>query len=100
MRARDASARTRRFLPLLVAMLLGACATEEIATTPGREGPALDDEVLVAHDGALLPLHRWLPPERPQAIVVALHGMNDYGRAFAGLGTFFARRGIATYAYD
>lgn len=89
----------RAFL-LLSLVFLGACATSEIPTVPGRQGPELTGEVLVAADGAQLPLHRWAPPTPPRAIVLALHGMNDYGRAFATLGRFLAQRGVATYAYD
>jgi alpha-beta hydrolase superfamily lysophospholipase len=81
-------------------LLLTACAGGEIATVPRPPGPALDADVVVARDGALLPLHRWAPSTAPRAVVLALHGMNDYGRAFASLGTFLAQRGVATYAYD
>jgi len=34
-------------------------------------------------DGAVLPLRRWLPQGDTRAIVVALHGMNDYSNFFA-----------------
>jgi acylglycerol lipase len=89
-----------RVLTLVTLMLLAACATTEIATVAPPKGPALDADLLIAPDGALLPLYRWTPPGPPRAVVIALHGMNDYGRAFASLGTFLAQRGIATYAYD
>jgi len=64
--------------------------------------PALGNEVLVAPDGAALPMRRWLPPDNaePKAVVLALHGFNDYSNAFTGPGAFWALRGIATYAYD
>jgi acylglycerol lipase len=62
--------------------------------------PRLADERMVAADGTLLPLRHWLPPGRPQAVVLALHGFNDYSNAFAGPGAAWVKRGIATYAYD
>src|SRR5262249_26665423 len=34
------------------------------------------------------------------AVVLALHGFNDYSNAFAGPASALAQRGIATYAYD
>jgi alpha-beta hydrolase superfamily lysophospholipase len=83
-----------------LAFVLASCATAEIATVPRPPGPELDGEVLVAADGAALPLHRWAPPAQTRAVVLALHGMNDYGRAFASLGRFLAQRGVATYAFD
>ena len=34
------------------------------------------------------------------AVLLALHGFNDYAKAYAGAGPIFARHGILTYAYD
>ncbi|WP_247872036.1 alpha/beta hydrolase [Azospirillum sp. TSO35-2] len=63
--------------------------------------PRLNDHVLVAADGFELPLRAWLPADgKPRAVVVALHGFNDYSNAFDGAGRDFAAQGIATYAYD
>src|SRR5712671_3973249 len=62
--------------------------------------PQLAGDRLVAADGATLPLRRWLPEGRPRAVVLALHGFNDYSNAFAGAGAGWAKNGIATYAYD
>jgi acylglycerol lipase len=84
----------------LAALVLAACASAEIATVPPPPGPRLAEDVVVAADGALLPLHVWLPEAPPRAVVLALHGMNDYGASFASLGRYLAARGIATYAYD
>lgn len=50
-----------------------------------------------------------LPPDRrrdardtgdPKAVIIALHGLNDYSNAFADPAAYWARNGIATYAYD
>lgn len=52
-------------------------------------------------DGAQLPLHTWLPPDgEEEAVILALHGFNDYGNFFAGPGAWFADHGVAAYAYD
>jgi alpha-beta hydrolase superfamily lysophospholipase len=47
-------------------------------------------------------LSAWTPPqdEEPWAVIVALHGMNDYANAFYLAGPWFAERGVAFYAYD
>jgi len=50
-------------------------------------------------DGAPLPLRVW-PAENPSAVIVALHGFNDYSNGFAMPGPWFAERGISVYAYD
>lgn len=62
--------------------------------------PQLADRFLVAADGTRLPLRAWLPDGKPRAIILALHGFNDYSHAFAGPATAWAKDGIATYAYD
>ena len=45
-------------------------------------------------------LSAWTPPDQPRAVVVALHGFNDYRAAFAEFGAFAAARGVAVEAYD
>jgi acylglycerol lipase len=62
--------------------------------------PQLADDHMVSADGSTLPLRRWLPQGEPRAVVLALHGFNDYSKAFAGPGAAWAKDGIATYAYD
>lgn len=53
----------------------------------------------VTRDGLKLGLMHW-DADRPQAIVVALHGMSDYSNAFAMPAPYWASEGISTYAYD
>ncbi len=64
----------------------------------GRSDP-LEAEVFVTSDGAQLALRRW-DAISPRAIVVALHGMNDYSRAFAIPAPRWAEMGFSVYAYD
>jgi alpha-beta hydrolase superfamily lysophospholipase len=51
-------------------------------------------------DGYRLPLRRWSNSENPRSALLAVHGFNDYGQAFAPLGTYLAERGVLVYAYD
>jgi alpha-beta hydrolase superfamily lysophospholipase len=83
--------------------LLAGCATPEqtppiIATT--AIAPQLTSDAYVANDGARLPLQSWLPDGQVRAVVLAVHGINDYSHAFAGPGAEWAKLGIATFAYD
>lgn len=56
--------------------------------------------VFLAPDGAALPLRVWRA-EDPRAVVIALHGFNDYANAFALPGAWWAAHArITTYAYD
>ncbi len=93
-------------------VLLSACAP---AYAPWGDGgtvaprltpPTADGGVgaFRAADGLTLPLRAWTPPvarfARPWAVVLALHGFNDYGSAFAEAGRWLADAGVAVYALD
>jgi alpha-beta hydrolase superfamily lysophospholipase len=85
-----------------LALLLASCASPEpvpmIAT--GTVTPHLTDDAYIAIDGAQLPLRSWLPEGEPKAVVLAVHGINDYSHAFEMPAKIWAQAGIATYAYD
>lgn len=91
----------RLLTTIVLLLLVQACAPVIRPMGPVRGPSALADDALVARDGARLPLRRWLPARgAPRAVIVALHGFNDYANAFAMPAPFWAERGIATYAYD
>jgi len=56
--------------------------------------------VFITADGTRLPLRWWLPEGGVRAVILALHGFNDYANAFAAPAKRWAASGIATYAYD
>ncbi|WP_290652478.1 alpha/beta fold hydrolase [Aquisalimonas sp.] len=90
-----------RVLILIVALLVVACARPaERPIGPGAQTPVLAADHIIAADGYYLPLHRWLPGDDPRAVVLALHGFNDYGGAFDVLADGFKAQGVALYAYD
>ncbi|MDX2233120.1 MAG: alpha/beta fold hydrolase [Hyphomonadaceae bacterium] len=95
-----------RLLVLVVAAALAACApVVQRAMTPpaGHAGARFDvvGERFITFDGTPLGLSVWTPRDRaPWAVIVAVHGMNDYGEAFYLAGPWWAQQGIATYAYD
>lgn len=62
----------------------------------------LTEHYIVQGDGEKLHLRVWLPPQ-PQPIkgvIMALHGYNDYSKAFEVVGKHYAELGYAFYAYD
>jgi acylglycerol lipase len=62
--------------------------------------PRFTERAFIAADGTPLPLRRWLPRGPVKAVILALHGFNDYSHAFEIPAQAWAARGIATYAYD
>jgi len=89
----------------LLAAALAACA---VATQPAGpqaaapQPPVFDGFVLITADGTRLPLRVWLPQGEVRAVVVGLHGFNDYSAMYQnyGPGAWLAERGVALYAYD
>jgi alpha-beta hydrolase superfamily lysophospholipase len=105
----------RRFFSLLAVLVLAVgCAgvplpahppgpeTQVASLAPAAVGtaPRLGRAAFIAADGAELPLRAWLPEGEPRAVILALHGFNDYSNAFAMPAPSWAAAGIATYAYD
>ncbi len=86
---------------LALLLLLTGCASALQPMGPPVTAPVLDDQRLRAADGYSLPLRAWTPEiVPPRAVILALHGFNDYSNAFDAAGRRWAARGIATYAYD
>jgi alpha-beta hydrolase superfamily lysophospholipase len=99
-----------RLAVLLAAFgLLAACApTLQHAGRPeaGFTGPRLGRSDFVSFDGARLGLTEWDArgpggePEKPWAVIVGVHGMNDYANAFHMAARWWATQGVTTLAYD
>lgn len=68
---------------------------EDITATP-----EIRNNTLIAGDGTELALRAWNTRETPHAVIIGLHGFNDYSRAFNGVGSHMQDHNIATYAYD
>ena len=91
-------------LLLAAALVCAGCAP--LVQRPGVpaaafNGPRLEPEAFVSFDAARLGLSRWEPvADDPWAVIIALHGMNSYARAFHAAAPYWAKDGIAVYAYD
>jgi len=87
----------------MLLLCLAACTPRLQPVSTDSTAPALLEHVWRANDGQKMPLRQWLPaaPRQTRAIVLALHGFNDYGMAFADPAGWWAEQeGIATYAPD
>jgi len=88
---------------IIAVTLLSLSACSPLVNHPGKQlvEPKIEKEHFIAGDGSLLPVRSWLPQDTPiTAIIVALHGFNDYSNAFTSSGSYLSRQGIACYAYD
>jgi len=89
-----------RVLALVLCLALTACAAERLAPGPGPATPRfVDDGHWLSDDGYVLGLSAWQAPN-PAIVIVALHGMNDYGQFIEAAAKYWQAHGIATYAYD
>jgi acylglycerol lipase len=80
--------------------LAAACAPQVQLSGTTLVEPALHGDFIHTADGTLLPLRSWLPEGTPKAVILGLHGMNDYSKSFAIPAERWRQGGIATYAYD
>ena len=83
---------------------LGGCSPltvqSRLAPPSTFEGPGLSGDWFIAGDGARLGLTVWATLGATRAVIVALHGMNDYANAFHLAAPVWSQQGIATYAFD
>jgi acylglycerol lipase len=88
-------------IAVLPMMVLAGCVQVAPPAIQPCVVPRLAGDCVVTSDGYRLPLSVWLPAgAAPRAVLVALHGFNDYRRSFSGLARYLARQGVAVYAYD
>lgn len=88
---------------LVLAAALTACAPRLLAPGPLATAPApavLAEESFLTPDGYRLPVRHWRATGTPEAVVVAVHGFNDYSRSFEGTGRYLANMGVDVWAFD
>ncbi|MEQ1866030.1 MAG: lysophospholipase [Micropepsaceae bacterium] len=89
-----------RTLALMLFLTLTACTAQRLAPGPGPATPHFVDQGhWMSDDGYVLGMSEW-QAQNAQTIIVALHGMNDYGQFIDAGAKFWQARGITTYAYD
>jgi len=92
---------TRVALLLWLTLALFGCATDAGRMPQWTAAPLLARSHFATADGAILPVRTWWPQDgKPRAIIVALHGFNDYANAFAQPGDYLKARGIGVLSYD
>src|SRR4051794_30119668 len=96
---------TRFFALIFAAAMLTACTplmVQKAGTPPlAFQGSRIEPGDIVSFDGAKLGLSEWdATTGEPWAVIVGVHGMNDYANAFHTAAPWWAEQGITTIAYD
>ncbi|MEH6527417.1 MAG: lysophospholipase [Sneathiella sp.] len=86
-------------LPLL-AGLTAACTPVVQQAGEVRVEPELTAKSLTTFDDKNLPVKTWIAADQTRAVIIAVHGINDYSNAFAFAGSWWSMQGITTIAYD
>jgi acylglycerol lipase len=93
-------------LPIIFFLVLSLASASGCVPVTYHQGktvgaPRLERDRFLTADGVVLPVRTWQPQdEKVRAVIVALHGFNDYSNFFDSAGNFLSRRGVACYAYD
>ncbi len=92
-----------RLSPAIVMVLLAAlCAGCAPRISHWAEQPQplrITASSYISADGYRHPLRHWAA-ESPQAVLIALHGFNDYHHFIADMAAYLRQRGISVLAYD
>ena len=84
----------------LILLVLFACSSPTYQPVSTHfVSASLDDHSAIMADGYRLPVSRYLS-NNAKAVVIALHGFNDYRNAFSPLCSYLAERNINCYSYD
>lgn len=85
---------------VLFLVALSACAPKVLERGPRVVAPALQDDTFIAEDGARFRVRSWLPDGAPEAVIIAVHGINDRSLAFQTPAAYWRGAGLAVYAFD
>jgi len=88
-------------LRLSVCFMLTACSPNFIEfQAPEAAAPAISGSIFTTFDSTELSLRAWLPSDKIDGVIIALHGFNDYSNFMQEPALFFNRHRLAVYAYD
>lgn len=88
-------------LSFICLVMLIACAPQLPDMGARTTTPSFDGEEWISADGTRLPLRVWSESETPKAIVIGVHGFNDYGNFVTpGFAEFLTGKGVDVLTYD
>jgi acylglycerol lipase len=88
-------------IAVLFCFIVSSCAPTLKVPGPNTAAPRFDGQTFVTADNIKLPVRTWQSTfAKPRAVIIALHGFNDYSLFFDSPGNYLADEGIISYAYD
>jgi len=91
----------RRVVLAATLLLLAACsAPEYVLPGASTQAPKIEGNFFTASDGAKTLFRAWKTDKPLKAVVLSLHGFNDYGTSIAKPALYLNAQGITVYAYD
>lgn len=81
-------------------LTLSACAPRFVEPEGLRVTPAIESDHFVSFDGTGLPLRSWAAEGKSKAVLIALHGFNDYSNFITDAAVYFSDNNLSLYAYD
>jgi alpha-beta hydrolase superfamily lysophospholipase len=85
---------------LCISLSLTACMPTIHPIGKKIQAAQLLPQQFVTEDNQLLPMRSWLPPQKITAVLIAIHGFNDYSGFFATPAQYLQQREMASYSYD
>lgn len=85
---------------VVICLFLSACMPAIHPLGAKIQAAQLTANAYITADGVHLPLRSWLPQAEVKAIIVGLHGFNDYSRFLEKPARYFSEHGMACFAYD
>lgn len=86
---------------LAILIVLTGCCPKYVSQAPPEPLPtALSADVFTTPDNTILPLRTWLPHNRIDGVIIAVHGFNDYSNFIRQSTTFLNDHNLAVYSYD
>lgn len=91
-----------KLLTLVLSLVnIVACVPRIYPAGPVIANGQLLKDVFITPDGSHLPLKKWSPHQAQiKAVIIALHGFNEYSNFFQQAGHYFSQQQIISYAYD
>lgn len=86
---------------ILTTLALVACSTPQFHPVSNETVESeIGQDAFIMPDGYRLPMKQYWPSTEPKAIILALHGFNDYRKAFESMCKFMIEHQVACIAYD